>query len=55
MSQEATGKRKRAADESHNDAATIDKKRKRGFVVGPDNLPDGAWKRKSTFTEQVKV
>ena len=25
------------------------KKQKKGFVVGPENLPDGPWRRKSQF------
>lgn len=40
-------KRKRAADAGTGDGAPNTKKVKKGFVVGPDNLPDGAYKRKS--------
>ncbi|KAL1305279.1 hypothetical protein AAFC00_002187 [Neodothiora populina] len=40
---------KRSRDESAPDSAA--KKQKRGFTVGPANLPDGTWKRK---TQQIK-
>lgn len=29
------------------------KRQKRGFVVGPENLPDGVYKRKSTFAVTI--
>lgn len=29
------------------------KKQRRGFVVGPENLPDGPWRRKSECTGTV--
>ena len=32
-----------------------EKRRKRGFVVGPDNLPDGIYKRKSIRENQNNV
>jgi hypothetical protein len=31
------------------------KKQKRGFVVGPDNLPDGAYKRKSIHITGLRI
>ncbi|KAK5175565.1 uncharacterized protein LTR77_000704 [Saxophila tyrrhenica] len=41
-------KRKRTAESFHRGRDEPDKKkRKRGFVVGPDNLPDGTYKRKA--------
>jgi hypothetical protein len=40
-------KRKRADGDASEDLARRKKKAKRGFVVGPDNLPDGTYKRKS--------
>ncbi|KAH6635260.1 hypothetical protein B0J18DRAFT_487369 [Chaetomium sp. MPI-SDFR-AT-0129] len=40
---------KRARDDSSAiDGSSKLKKAKRGFRVGPDNLPDGAWRRKVT-------
>jgi hypothetical protein len=33
--------------------APQEKKRRSGFKVGPDNLPDGTWKRKGTFRISV--
>jgi len=49
-------KRERDEDvslESGADAATNDtrkpKKAKHGFRVGPENLPDGAWRRKGMY------
>lgn len=30
------------------DPAAPDAKKRKGFRVGPDNLPDGPWKRKGT-------
>ncbi|KAK3400133.1 hypothetical protein B0T20DRAFT_177779 [Sordaria brevicollis] len=39
---------KRARDEDPATGAPDKKKAKHGFRVGPENLPDGAWKRKVT-------
>ncbi|KAL0472351.1 hypothetical protein QR685DRAFT_521750 [Neurospora intermedia] len=39
---------KRALDEGPTTGAPDKKKAKHGFRVGPENLPDGAWKRKVT-------
>lgn len=38
---------KRKRDHNDGDAKAERKKQKKGFRVGPDNLPDGVWKRKS--------
>ncbi len=36
-------------DNAVDDAPAPERKRVRsGFAVGPDNLPDGTWKRKGT-------
>ena len=40
-------KRKRNAGDGSGDHKGGGKKPKRGFVVGPDHLPDGTYKRKS--------
>lgn len=42
---------KRTRDEDA-DASAPTKKPRQGFRVGPDNLPDGAWKRKVTKIKQ---
>ena len=39
---------KRTRDEEPTTGAPDKKKAKHGFRVGPDNLPDGAWKRKGS-------
>lgn len=39
---------KRQADT--RDAAAPGAKKRKGFRVGPQHLPDGPWKRKSTLT-----
>lgn len=44
-------KRKRDASDRGNDGFQDRKKQKRGFVVGPDNLPDGTYRRK---TQKIK-
>lgn len=44
---------KRQGD-TRGDAAAPDAKKRKGFRVGPDNLPDGPWKRKSTFDPQAQ-
>lgn len=40
---------KRARDEDPATGAPDKKKAKHGFRVGPENLPDGAWKRKGSY------
>lgn len=45
---------KRARDDSPAiDGSDKPKKAKRGFRVGPDNLPDGAWRRKGIYALPV--
>ena len=36
--------------EGADSSASTSKKPKQGFKVGPDNLPDGPWRRKGTFS-----
>jgi hypothetical protein len=40
-------KRKRDASDAFGDSNKKFKKQKRGFTIGPQNLPDGTYRRKS--------
>jgi hypothetical protein len=40
-------KRKRGSSDAIEDGTKNNKKQKRGFTVGPQNLPDGTYRRKS--------
>lgn len=42
-------KRKRGVHDATDEAGKTRKKQKQGFKVGPDNLPDGTYRRKSMF------
>lgn len=42
-------KRKHAETENEPDSTEVAKKAKKGFTVGPDNLPDGTHRRKGTL------
>lgn len=44
-----------AGDPSSGAAAPDAKKRKKGFNVGPQNLPDGAWRRKNTKIKEELI
>ncbi|EME47975.1 hypothetical protein DOTSEDRAFT_147049 [Dothistroma septosporum NZE10] len=43
---------KRKRDRDDGDAKDERKKQRKGFRVGPDNLPDGVWKRKNQEIKQ---
>ena len=49
---EATRREKEVEDEVEGEggaaAAPPEAKKRKGFRVGPENLPDGAWRRKNT-------
>lgn len=47
-------KRTREDDDS-NPNSIIPKKPRKGFRVGPDNLPDGAWRRRNTRIKQELI
>jgi hypothetical protein len=36
-------------------ASPAPKKAKHGFRVGPENLPDGPWRRKGSYTPQQLI
>lgn len=44
-------KRKRDHDDGAARESKDRKKQKGGFAVGPDNLPDGTYRRKSMYVE----
>jgi len=45
-------KRAREANDAAGERTNRDKRQRKGFVVGPEHLPEGQYKRKSVYIQQ---